>query len=532
MKNFLKILILTIFLSLSLNTFAENNEVIESWSINIDPSSIDYNFNIASEISKVIQENTSINTDYEINLEEIEQRLKIIYPEKWFRATWEIKWASTQEWFKFERNFREKWIKEIELTIYEISNLIDINNNPFTEEKILYTKDFEILVYEKIIPIIFSKKIKEEEIKSYIEFSKKDWNLIYNIWPYDNSEIELTNITNEIENYTNTQWLKFDYIIIWWDRDFIFDVLWKINTEIKNNQEEKKINILAISPFNIIILKNYLKNFLANKTWIEKIILVNESSKYLILKENAITDLIEELKNNNYEYVDVNLVNSWINKWLFISNFVNNLSNEWYSTNSIYIFLIIPIILLIITFFKHFIWLSPIWIVIPLFVTILFFKLWFFLTLLLIFLYLVTNFSISVITNRYNLLYIPKITFILTINIILFIIFINILHSFSLIHLDLNDTLYFIMFIIISEKVINILLSKDLVEYKEPFFYTLLISTFCYVLLNLWFLKILIIAYPEFLLFLIPINFIMWRFTWLRVTEYLRFKEVIKNIEE
>jgi hypothetical protein len=33
-------------------------------------------------------------------------------------------------------------------------------------------------------------------------------------------------------------------------------------------------------------------------------------------------------------------------------------------------------------------------------------------------------------------------------------------------------------------------------------------------------------------LLLIPLNFIVWKFTWLRVTEYFRFREVIKSIEE
>jgi hypothetical protein len=194
--------------------------------------------------------------------------------------------------------------------------------------------------------------------------------------------------------------------------------------------------------------------------------------------------------------------------------------------------LIIPIILLIITFFKHFIWISPIWIAIPTFLTILFFKLWFFVTLFLIFAYLIVNFSISVITSRYNLLYVPKMTFILTLNIILLVVLINIWYSFNLLSLDLNDTIYFVIFLLISEKVINILLSKDLIEYKWPFFYTLIISIVAFLILSIWGIKILILAYPEFLVFLIPINFLMWRFTWLRMTEYIRFKEVIKNIEE
>jgi hypothetical protein len=129
--------------------------------------------------------------------------------------------------------------------------------------------------------------------------------------------------------------------------------------------------------------------------------------------------------------------------------------------------------------------------------------------LVLLFVYLIINLLISVITNRYNLLYIPKISFIITINIILFILFFNIAYTFKIIELNLNDVIYFIVFIIISEKFINIILSKDLSEYKEPFFFTLLISIFCYFILNISVVRIVILAYPELLLLLIPINFMI-----------------------
>jgi hypothetical protein len=45
-------------------------------------------------------------------------------------------------------------------------------------------------------------------------------------------------------------------------------------------------------------------------------------------------------------------------------------------------------------------------------------------------------------------------------------------------------------------------------------------------------IKTIILTYPELLILIIPISFLIWRFTWLRVTEYFRFKELIKSIEE
>lgn len=79
---------------------------------------------------------------------------------------------------------------------------------------------------------------------------------------------------------------------------------------------------------------------------------------------------------------------------------------------------------------------------------------------------------------------------------------------------------------------ISIITSKDLLEYKESFFYTLLIGLFCYVILNINAIKVILLSYPELILLLIPINFFIGKFTGLRITEYFRFKEIIKSVEE
>lgn len=534
-KNMTKFLLTFFFIIITNITFAVDlNENNQSWSIVWNENQqIDYTLNIEKDIDNYIDYEVSINTEYNIDLTELHEKLEILYPKKDFRATWDIIWASSQEGFTFNRNFREKWEKELELNIYEINNLEDDNWNPFTEERILFTKKFQILVYDKIIPIIFSDAISEEELNSYIEYSRQDWIYIYEVWPFNKTDIELTNIVTILNNYSDITWLKVDFIAIWWSRDFIFDVLSKINSEFTTTtNDDIKLNIVSISSYNINILESYLRNFLSNKKWINKLILVNENSKFFILKYESIEELIKELWDNKFDFIDISIPNSWISNFFFISKFINNLSNLWYSTDTIYIFLLIPILFTIVSFFKHFIWISPIWLVIPVFLVELFFKLWIIETIVLLFVFTWINLLLSIFLDRHNLLYTPKISLVLAINVILFVLFFNIWYSYSIINLNLNDVIYFIMFIIISERFINIMLSKDIWEYKTPFFYTILIWLFCYAILNLSPIRIFLLSFPELLLLLIPLNFIIWKFTWLRVTEYFRFREVIKNIEE
>jgi hypothetical protein len=95
-----------------------------------------------------------------------------------------------------------------------------------------------------------------------------------------------------------------------------------------NHSLNKKINLVLISPFNTDVLNNYLRNFISNKNWLKSILLLPESSMSQIwLNPNNILLLEKNLDNNQYEYVKVN-INSKISDVLFISKFINRLSNE------------------------------------------------------------------------------------------------------------------------------------------------------------------------------------------------------------
>ncbi|MBW7954208.1 hypothetical protein H3C61_00110 [Candidatus Gracilibacteria bacterium] len=484
-------------------------------------------------INESINLNSSINNDYTIDLSQVKKLMENeIYN---YEFEWEMDKIPAQNGPVFKKNFIEKGIKELKLNIYAIKKNVDNdtgNNDLKEEKKLIFSNNYLILVYDKSFLIFYSNEIDPQDIKNYIDFASKDGILIDVIGPLSKTDLEVKSLLSNINNFKEKKSLKSDFITIWGTRDFVFSVLSNINKDISNNNLLDRYNIIALSSYNLDILGNYLKNFLANKSWIKKIVLLNENSKYMILKQDKIENLIKELEKNNYNFLDINLKETTVSNTLFISKFINNLSNKGYSTNNIYLFLIIPIILIIIISFKHFIGLSPIGIIIPLFITLLFFKLGIYSTLFFIFFYVILNIILSVITDRYNLLYAPKISFLLGINLISFILFINIISSFNLISLNFFDTLYFIIFILLSDKMINIITSKDLLEYKESFFYTLLIALFSYMILNINTIKIILLSYPEIILLTIPISFLIGKFTGLRVTEYFRFKEIIKSVEE
>ena len=402
------------------------------------------------------------------------------------------------------------------------------------ERKLLENKDINIFVYEKSVPFIIDSSLWEKEIDNFInEVAKNSWIYVYEISIIEGREIENKSFFKSIESYSKNIKNKSDYIWIWWDRDFLFSVLSKLNKEINLNQSKENFNLVLLSPFNISVIDSYINNFLSNKTWIKEIILSSDSARFQVIKNpNSIKFLEKELKNNNFEFIKLSSLEVAINKIMFISQFINNLSWKGIDSKSIYLVLLIPFLFTWVSFMKHFIWLSPMWIIIPILSTLLLFKVWLTASFILLAVIFLTNITIWKIISKYNLLYTPKISFIIIINIIVFMITSNLLFNYNLMNSNASDIIFIMIFIIVAERFITIVIWKEFREYKFHLINTIIFMLLAYVFFSSNFVNIILLAYPEVILLLIPINFMIWKFTWLRVTEYFRFKEVIKNIEE
>lgn len=502
------IALLNLFFICINNTFAEKN---------IEDS------NIFDKIK--FEKNIKVNEKLKIDLTEIEKNIKKFYKSQWKENIklvfeWNSKWETSTNWVILVKSWKNFWNKEITLNIYK-----KIDN----ENQLIYSKKFNIYVYTRISNFIFQKDLKEK-INDFKSKAKESGVYINEIANLSKDNIEKENLLEKINFNYNPK--ESNYINIWWNKNFLFDIISKLNKSIKKQDFHEKINIVLISSFNIDILKSLLQNFITNKTWINNILLLDESSKFKIIENSLDINKLEKvIKNNNYDYI--NLTNTKkINDIFFISKFVNNLSNEWFSTQSIYLILIIPFLLLLVNFFKHLLWLSPIWILIPTTLSLLLLKINLIAISTLLILFFLLNLLLSKVITRYKLHYSPKISLLTIINIIFFIIIINFFIFKWLIKIDINDIMLIIFFILIAEKLINIIIWKEFWEYKIPLLNTIIFSIFSYLFFSINFIKTFILAYPETIILIIPILFFIWKFTWLRVTEYFRFKEIIKSIEE
>ena len=162
---------------------------------------------------------------------------------------------------------------------------------------------------------------------------------------------------------------------------------------------------------------------------------------------------------------------------------------------------------------KHLVGLSPVGSIIPIMLTLSLFQIGIIATMVLLGTIIILNLILSKITNKYTLLYTPKMSFIMIINIIVAIILINSLIIYNILEVNMTDITFIILFVIICERLITVVLSKEFGEYKYNLLNTVSFAGVAYVIFSFSFIQTAVLAYPEIILLLVPINFIVGRFT-------------------
>lgn len=469
------------------------------------------------------KKNIHLSESLEIDVSEIQQKLQQDIWDNTLEFKWDIKGRTSKNWFILNEKFNTPWEKEITLSIFEIDSWTP---------RLLASSQLNIFVYEKTLALWVSEDISQERLKKAFDLAKEKNILLVILFQSSEKDISDISIHNNISQFRKQYMWYGDYLLFWGKKEFLFSILSKINQEQESLAVKKKENFVLLSEFNIHVLEWYLSNLVADKKNIDKVVLLEESLIYQIQKHpSSIEDLIKNLKQNQFDFQEID-TKKIIAPYFFISRFINSLSSSGISTSDIYILLMIPLLLTLISFIKHFIWFSPIGISLPLFCAILCLKFWIIFFTILFLVTILINLFLSYNIGKYNLLYTPKLTFLTIINIVIFIILFNLGQQYSLVDISPWDSLYIVIYIILTEKLINIVISKEFREYKKTLYSTFLIGIFLYFILIFDSLRVFLLAYPETILLLIPINFMIGRFIWLRVTEYFRFREIIKNIEE
>ncbi len=298
------------------------------------------------------------------------------------------------------------------------------------------------------------------------------------------------------------------------------------------NIEQKGVIILSDTPFGVLapsaqvafnqLRPNYV--LLAKPETINLLLkpLSAEAAKQEILSSSTGHLLLGEFSARTIE--DINPLN-------FMSFGINYLINKGIPINSISLILMLPVIATILSFSRQVIGMKAFGIVTPAMTTLSFLVMGLRYGLIIFLSVLISGTLTRLAMRRLHLLYLPRMALVLTGTSLAILLVFGLgvatdntaLASFSIFPI--------LILTLLAEEFIALQFKSGAKRALTVTAWTLALSIGCYFIVSWQIVRTLFVSYPEAVLLAIPINILLGRWTGLRITEYIRFKNLLKYIQ-
>ncbi len=297
----------------------------------------------------------------------------------------------------------------------------------------------------------------------------------------------------------------------------------------------KDKTLIIISNDNLTTLERLSKNSFAN-IGAQKIILTNTDS--LMPKDSNVrsmaettnpTELIGILTDRKVAFIQVDT-----QERIGITNFMlaitNYLRQHGVPDVTLFLLLSIPLIATFITFCRQFVGIATLGIYTPMVFTVTFLIIGGIIGSGAFIVIALTSVVLRKIMNKIRVMYVPKMAMLLIGTTLVMIGMFVLASIFKLEALIKVDIFPLILLLIMGERFISLQLERGFKAASFLFIETILVALVTYFLLEWQHVNIL--AYPEIILLMIPLNYLIGKWTGLRLSELLRFRDLLDTAEQ
>ncbi len=220
-----------------------------------------------------------------------------------------------------------------------------------------------------------------------------------------------------------------------------------------------------------------------------------------------------------------------VRPWNLLSSLVNLMLAKGVPAQTVILLLVLPVIALILTFLKQVIGITTLGLYLPSIIALSFLALGWPLGVLFLLFIILAGYGARALLKPFRLLYIPKVAIVLTVVSIFLLLLMGVSAFFGI---TFSRETIFILLIMstLSESFLNIKTEQGLLNAVMGVGETVLASLICVFIVQWSIFQSLILAYPELLLLTVFANVILGRWTGLRLMEYVRFREVLRHMQE
>jgi len=392
------------------------------------------------------------------------------------------------------------------------------------------TAQQEVFVFKRSFVFISNVEDEEAKIQGLIEAGREQGVYFEVIQAYTSSSgfLEEEELRRQLLEHISDLEPAEDLVIYTYGTSGL-TVLSQLQQNLSDSEFFKGKNIYFASDHNLNTIKNIARGVYGNISPAQ-IILTRPEALWVLLEAPDAESFVDTLAERGLEYVVVD-GRLELRPWNFLSVLVNGIVSKGVPTGAILLVLMLPIIATVVVFMKQVVGLNTLGVYTPSILSLSFIALnfWYGLLIFMI-LFLVASLVRSAL-HHYRLLYIPRMAIILTFSsfAILLVLFLG-----TLLGQQIDELVIFPILIMTTmvEKFVTIQGDKGIKSAIHIGAEVLLVAMLCYLVAQWGVLETLVLGHPEVILVFLLINFILARWSGLRITEYIRFREVIHHVEE
>lgn len=262
-----------------------------------------------------------------------------------------------------------------------------------------------------------------------------------------------------------------------------------------------------------------------------QIVLTRPEAVPPLLLSNSVAAFVSLLEERGVEHLVLDATSVGVRPWNVLSWLVNSMLVRGVSSQAIVLLLMLPVIATILAFLKQVVGIVTFGLFTPSIVALSFLALGWWVGLLFLIFILATGYLTRAIMQRWRLLFIPKVAVILSVVSITLLILLGIGAAFNII---LSRDSIFILLILstLGESFLTAKTEQGLQGAIFSVGQTVLAALICVMIVQWTAFQSVVLAYPELILLTILMNFLLGKWTGLRLIEYFRFREVFRHLYE
>jgi len=406
-------------------------------------------------------------------------------------------------------------------------------------KNVLAEDEMNVSVNSRVFVLVVDKSVASEQLAAWQEYAKNQ-NTAVVVIKTENKDLDLVAEKELVQALINHEDDLRQATAIIIDTEKTIGLNSLLGTIQKFNENQTPLDY-AGSKYVVVLTKD---NFLTVSPVGQSVYNLLKPSFVVLAKEAVVPDvfttidvesLLHKLRTTGAEFRLLGVhsqrtINS-LQPWNILSFLVGYMVEESVPLNSIYLILILPIIATLVAFTRQIIGFKSLGIYTPSIIAVLFLYTGLKYGLAIFILTLIVGTVGRIIARHVRIAYLPRMAMVLTVIFLsVFVAFVlgAYFHKTGLLEMTVFPIL---VMVLLTEKFISVQIERGNKGAAMLVLETLVLAIGCYFLTNWQVLRTFVLSYPEIVLLTLVINYLVGKWTGLRLFEMYRFRKVIKNVE-